>query len=395
MRRYPSSVAPAGTPGLAAVTSSHFSDVRITDEALEAAFVEGSVRSAQRGRHRYGTLWSLICLAAFLASVQLEVLRKNVLGSPSALVRTGGWLYVAGFAAWLLTTCVGGRLLCQANSYSLEAYSTRMRWYSTIGYCGCLVAVCGTHLDPMVGSRDALHLAGWVVCVLNVAFSGFFCFGSAPRTQAAAVALSWILGVGAAAVTSPTSTSARDFLVLHTSSCIGVMIAYVLLGTSQRQGFLYTSILVAEVQSEREQKAEARAVGEQAVCAWVCHEIRNPLNALQFCVEELIKDNNSVITHAGTMQQCNRHILSVITNMLDLSKLAEGKMVIKKETFDLGECMCSIESICRWDEIEGICTSFLFAHNHKHPPFLSVGMLVNSSATVVLLICPILPRLLK
>jgi signal transduction histidine kinase len=80
------------------------------------------------------------------------------------------------------------------------------------------------------------------------------------------------------------------------------------------------------VKSEREQKAEERAVGEQAVCNWVCHEIRNPLNALQFCIEEVTKDHSLVETHTGTMQQCSKHILSVITNMLELSKLTEGKI---------------------------------------------------------------------
>jgi signal transduction histidine kinase len=56
-------------------------------------------------------------------------------------------------------------------------------------------------------------------------------------------------------------------------------------------------------------------------------QIRNPLNALQFCIEEVIQDHNSVQIHASTMQQCNTHILSVITNMLDLSKLTEGKKI--------------------------------------------------------------------
>jgi len=47
------------------------------------------------------------------------------------------------------------------------------------------------------------------------------------------------------------------------------------------------------------------------------------------------------------MQQCNKHILSVITSMLDLSKLTEGKMNVKKEPFDLGVCVHSVAMICR------------------------------------------------
>ena len=76
-------------------------------------------------------------------------------------------------------------------------------------------------------------------------------------------------------------------------------------------------------------------------------QIRNPLNALGFAIEEVINNPTSVVEHAGTMQQCNKHILSVITNMLDLSKLSEGRMVVKKEVFDLGECVKSVDMICR------------------------------------------------
>ena len=76
-------------------------------------------------------------------------------------------------------------------------------------------------------------------------------------------------------------------------------------------------------------------------------QIRNPLNALGFAIEEVINNPASIVEHAGTMQQCNKHILSVITNMLDLSKLSEGRMVVKKEVFDLCECVKSIDMICR------------------------------------------------
>jgi hypothetical protein len=64
-------------------------------------------------------------------------------------------------------------------------------------------------------------------------------------------------------------------------------------------------------------------------------------------IEEVVKDHELVLDHAGTMQQCSTHILSVITNMLNLAKLTEGKMVIEQETFDLRECARSIDMICK------------------------------------------------
>ena len=55
-RRRPTTVGRASK-----ITVSRYFDVRIADDALEAAFIEGSVRSAQKKRHRYGTAWSLFC----------------------------------------------------------------------------------------------------------------------------------------------------------------------------------------------------------------------------------------------------------------------------------------------------------------------------------------------
>jgi signal transduction histidine kinase len=122
------------------------------------------------------------------------------------------------------------------------------------------------------------------------------------------------------------------FIILHTHH-----------GTARRQDFLCRASKQAEA---RAVLAAARADGEAQTTAWVCHEIRNPLNALMFCIEE-IKEHAAVTTHVKTMQLCSKHILSVITNMLDLFKLTEGKMPLKRAVFDLGECTQSIDMMCR------------------------------------------------
>ena len=83
-------------------------------------------------------------------------------------------------------------------------------------------------------------------------------------------------------------------------------------------------------------------------------------DTLYHSIEEVVKDHELVLTHAGTMQQCSTHILSVITNMLNLSKLTEGKMVIQSKTFDLRECARSIDMICRPLVREGVELRVLF-----------------------------------
>jgi CheY-like chemotaxis protein len=372
------------------ITVSRYFDVRIADDALEAAFIEGSVRSAQKKRHRYGTAWSLFCCFSIGSKLFTSM---HVVWEPRS--SAFGWMVLLGYVGWLLTTCMTACVVYRAKSYTLEAYRVWIRWLSVCGFFLCLMVGCGL---PVVLEQGALqpgdchrqnhsasHLySGWFLHVLNVTFAGFFCFGSSNRTQAATTITSWILGMTMAvvqvhdhALLSGDSFMYWSFILLHTSCCVGVLVAYQWICKAQRQGFLYTSMLVAQVQSEKDKtmsfelrkRAEARAKGEQAVCAWVCHEvrvlrqtchfrfivlilcsfpqIRNPLNALQFCIDEVIKDHDSVATHSGTMQQCNKHILSVITNMLDLSKLTEGKLRIKKQPFDLGACLSSVSMICK------------------------------------------------
>jgi hypothetical protein len=326
-------------------------DVRIVDDELEAAFIEDSVRAAQKGRHRSGFLWCLFCLVGLLlgAGARLSILDQSIQTSMDSVFRAGGssrtWIVVVAYVTCLVTFGAGVHLVWRAERYTLAAYRTRMLWIATIGYYGSLTFGFGIPglLDQvrhqamqLTGDGSAFSyghplewtFSGWYTFILNIAYPCFFLsFDCASnRLQAVASIVSWFAGIAVVASTAESKFFLFPFISLHTVCCLGVTVAYVVFGKMQRKVFLYANMLVAEVKSEREQKAEERAVGEQAVCNWVCHEIRNPLNALQFCIEEVTKDHSLVETHTGTMQQCSKHILSVITSMLELSKLTEGKI---------------------------------------------------------------------
>ena len=272
-------------------------DVRIVDDELEAAFIEDSVRAAQKGRHRNGFLWCLFCLVGLLlgAGARLSILDQSIQTSMSSVFRAGGssctWIVVVAYVTCLVTFGAGVHLVWRAERYTLAAYRTRMLWITTIGYYGALTFGFGMprlldqvrHQAMQLTGDDSSFssphpewmFSGWYTCLLNIAYPCFFLsFDCASnRIQAVASIFSWFAGIGIAVIAS-TAVESKFFLFqfigLHTVCCLGVMVAYVVFGKMQRKVFLYANMLVAEVKSEREQKAEERAVGEQAVCNCGC-----------------------------------------------------------------------------------------------------------------------------
>ena len=63
------------------------------------------------------------------------------------------------------------------------------------------------------------------------------------------------------------------FVVTHSACSLGITAAFRTYSKLARRDFLYSRSLEGALISEREQNAEAKALGEQAVCAWVCHEM--------------------------------------------------------------------------------------------------------------------------
>ncbi|MCB0214256.1 MAG: GAF domain-containing protein, partial [Anaerolineae bacterium] len=72
------------------------------------------------------------------------------------------------------------------------------------------------------------------------------------------------------------------------------------------------------------------------------HELRTPLNAIIGYSEILIEDaeetaQTNIISDLRNINEAGNHLLSVINDILDLSKIEAGKMELYIETFDIGE----------------------------------------------------------
>jgi signal transduction histidine kinase/ActR/RegA family two-component response regulator len=88
------------------------------------------------------------------------------------------------------------------------------------------------------------------------------------------------------------------------------------------------------------QAAEQANRAKSAFLANMSHELRTPLNAIigySEMLEEEVRDSGK-ITHVQDLQKiqaAGKHLLSLINDVLDLSKIEAGKMGLHLETFDV------------------------------------------------------------
>jgi signal transduction histidine kinase len=95
--------------------------------------------------------------------------------------------------------------------------------------------------------------------------------------------------------------------------------------------------------------AEQASVAKSAFLANMSHELRTPLNAIIGYSELLREDAEAqgAITALGDLEKvigAGRHLLTLITDVLDLSKIEAGHMQIDVERFDIAQLVRSVAS---------------------------------------------------
>jgi len=115
--------------------------------------------------------------------------------------------------------------------------------------------------------------------------------------------------------------------------------------------------LLAE-QQHREELADALALAEQANRAKttflnnMSHDIRTPMNAIigfTALASTHIDNKERVVDYLGKIEQSSNHLLSLINDILDMSRIESGKVNIEEKPENLAEILHSLRDIIQAD----------------------------------------------
>lgn len=96
-------------------------------------------------------------------------------------------------------------------------------------------------------------------------------------------------------------------------------------------------------------KAEAANKAKTDFLASVSHEIRTPLNVIIGLSESILESNisNTIYEDVKNINQAGEILLEIINNILDITKVEEGKMVLINEPYNLGEVIGELSNIVK------------------------------------------------
>jgi PAS domain S-box-containing protein len=103
-----------------------------------------------------------------------------------------------------------------------------------------------------------------------------------------------------------------------------------------------------EIELEKEKiKAEEASKAKEAFLANMSHEIRTPLNAIIGFLRELSKQELTILQkkYIENSSIASKHLLAIINNVLDISKIEAGEMSLEEEDFILKKSIANVITV--------------------------------------------------
>ena len=78
-----------------------------------------------------------------------------------------------------------------------------------------------------------------------------------------------------------------------------------------------------------------------AFLANMSHEIRTPINVMLGMNEMILRESESeeIRQYAKSIERSGSYLISLINNILDISRIESGKMEIEEENMNSGSCL--------------------------------------------------------
>lgn len=118
--------------------------------------------------------------------------------------------------------------------------------------------------------------------------------------------------------------------------------------------------------------ADSANIAKTRFLSNMSHDIRTPMNAIvnmtDFAIDSI--DNKQKLTeYLGIIKDSSAHLLQLINDILDMSRIESGKMIIESEPFDLNDTLSDIEEITKVLANQKK-QHFIVAHDIKTPKLL-------------------------
>jgi signal transduction histidine kinase/CheY-like chemotaxis protein len=204
--------------------------------------------------------------------------------------------------------------------------------------------------------------------LLTVPLLAFFYLGSAAQQRLLVLSL-LAFNFGGFYLAYAQTHSFPEHIPLSELSGIGIISTLCAAVYVSIMALYYGNVVASQSELEREvrrhlatarQLQEAKAEAERAnrakseFLAKMSHELRTPLNAVIGYSEMLLEEAEESGADEQTSDikrilSAGKHLLTLVSSVLDLSKLEAGKMELYPERFDLGRLIDDVRAACQED----------------------------------------------